>query len=502
MTNIQWTERTWNPMRGCWPHSPGCLNCYAAREAYRLAHNPNPAVAEKYGTLAVLRHDRPGWSGERNFDFATLAQAFTWRRPTVVFVNSMSDVFWEKFTNEEIAALFGVMGSLPHVRFQVLTKRAVRMVEWFAWAEAQGDAWAVCVRAATDLWHANDQLPPKILGLRQAWPLHNVWLGVSAEDQERLEDRAPLLMMAPAALRWVSCEPLLSELDLGRWLQGPAPKLDWVVVGGESGPGARGCSVTWLHRVVADCAAAGTPVFVKQLGARPYDAEPAAVVPVKHKKGGEPKEWPEALRVRQWPTGTSAAAAPPPVPLPPPPPPPPRAVLTAVGRRCTALFGREATIGWWRQAKLPLLTASEDEVQAALPALEAFRARAEAFARLDGWARILRLRGRAVEVPVYWPQMDLRTIEAKAETLRQQVVATSPEGPDLLGPGEVEALAVRVSKVGEIGSGLREARFRPGLPLDVDDVRRAFATAYGALVLDVSNDDDGLVVYRLKVNQD
>lgn len=503
---IEWTEKTWNPMRGCRRVSPGCQHCYAEREAYRLASNPNRKTADKYEGLAVLRGGAPGWSGAVRFDFGTLAQAFSWRKPGMVFVNSMSDVFFEDLTDLQIAAVFGVMGATPHITYQVLTKRAVRMSDWFDWIEAEsgGDSWRLCREAARALWVDAGELPPKALALNQGWPLRNVWLGVSTEDRERMDERVPLLLRVPAAVRWVSVEPLLEELGLSRWLHVDPPRLDWVVVGGESGPGARPCDIGWLQRVVDDCRAAGVPCFVKQLGASPFDGAITNPVPVKHRKGGEISEWPPALRVRAWPVVSSS-----PVPAPPPPPPgprpapPPREVVAAVGRRCTALFGREATVGWWRQAKLPVAGTPETEVLAALPAVKAFGAKAEVYAEIDVWARVLRIRGQPAEVPLYWAQMEVRTLEIKAELLRRAVIATSAEGPGVLSPSEVHALCLEERKVGEVGSGLREVRYRPGVPVSGEDVRRAFGGRYGAILLGEAMDSEtGVIIYHLKLNQE
>jgi protein gp37 len=151
-------------------------------------------------------------------------------------------------------------------------------------------------------------------------PLANVWLGVSVEDQARADERIPLLLQTPSAVRFISAEPLLGSVDLRSggdvtevgyidWLRGfdgsdpPIPRLDWVIVGGESGPGARPFHIEWARAIVTQCQAAHVPVFVKQLGADPRDPhwDMGGMVTLRDRKGGDPSEWPEDLRVREFP---------------------------------------------------------------------------------------------------------------------------------------------------------------------------------------------------------
>ena len=317
-TAIQYVDATWNPIRGCSPVSPGCANCYAARQARRFAGDglPDGAPGPYHGLVEGAR-----WMGAIRIVEDALTQPLRWRKPRRVFVCSMSDLFHERVTDEQIAAVFGVMARARQHTFLLLTKRAERMRKWSEWLESE-----------------------------VAWPLANVWLGVTAETAEHLERRSELLQMVPAAVRWLSLEPLLEEVSVRGVLLGNGRRglhvtsteglvqvaacecghghgftrcpntggvtarcgtrgcacpgfrrelghgIHWVVGGGETGPGARPCRVEWIRRVVDECHATGTPVFVKQAGAR------AMVAPaLRHRKGANPSEWPKDLRVREIP---------------------------------------------------------------------------------------------------------------------------------------------------------------------------------------------------------
>lgn len=266
-----------------------------------------------------------------------------------VFVNSMSDVFYEGFANEEIAAVFGVMAAAPEHDFLLLTKRAKRMREWFEWVASVSPLGPVPhLQVAMGGLIRDDEQPNDPSDLTRierameamdldVWPLPNVWLGCSVEDQATADDRIPHLLETPAAVRWVSYEPALEKVVFGRGLihksacckacvqnqnwcpacdrySKSRPDLDWVVVGGESGPGAHPFDVEWARSVVGQCRAAGLPAFVKQLGARPYqlsgdglmsNGEPpvGAWLSLRDRKGGAPEEWPADLRVREFPKG-------------------------------------------------------------------------------------------------------------------------------------------------------------------------------------------------------
>ena len=279
-THIEWTDATWNPITGCSVVSPGCTNCYAMKLAgTRLQHHPSragPTVASKAG---------PVWTGEVRFNEQWLDQPLRWKKPRMIFVCAHGDLFHENVPDEWIDRVFAVMATAPHHTFQVLTKRPERMRDYMADAEVRIQGRLRCVDRfiATGGEHGR--------GL-DAWPLHNVWLGVSAEDQTRADERIPLLLATPAAVRSVSAEPLLGPVDLTRleWgadvihgatdaLSGvdtclefpgePRPargKIDWVICGGESGPGARPMHPDWARSLRDQCAAAGVAFHFKQWG--------------------------------------------------------------------------------------------------------------------------------------------------------------------------------------------------------------------------------------------
>jgi protein gp37 len=259
-SSIEWTDATWNPTRGCSRVSEGCRNCYAERVAARFSGKGQP-----YEGLAVQRRGSK-WTGEVRLVPGRLADPLRWRKPKRVFVNSMSDLFHEKLSNEEIGAVFGVMAACPQHTFQVLTKRPERMREWFAGGGDDFDiASAACARLArvgfdTGCGSAFDP---------DEWPLPNVWLGVSAEDQATADARIPLLLETPASVRFVSYEPALGPVNLGdhlildHWASAPC-RIDWVIAGSESGPGARPAELDWFRSVRDQCAAAAVPFFFKQ----------------------------------------------------------------------------------------------------------------------------------------------------------------------------------------------------------------------------------------------
>lgn len=256
-TRIAWTDATWNPVTGCTPISAGCANCYARRMSRRL----------RYAGVDRYRHEfKP------TFHQRALGEPLKWRKPRRVFVCSMGDLFHEGIETRYIAAIFATMNNCPRHTFQLLTKRPER------YKEIQGEL--------IDLDH-----PPA-----------NIWLGTSCEDQVAFDVRTEDLYGCPAAVRWVSLEPLLGPIDLADaigWL-------NWVVVGGETGPGARPCHVRCVREIVEQCAAAGVPCFVKQLGAYAVlDARYERGLPgsrrLRDRRGADPEEWPDDLVVRQFP---------------------------------------------------------------------------------------------------------------------------------------------------------------------------------------------------------
>ncbi len=277
-TGISWTNATWNPIRGCTRVSEGCRHCYAERVAARFSGPGQPYEGLAVRKLRWISDDEQRvearWSGDVRFVAEHLADPLRWRRPRRIFVNSMSDLFHEALTNEQIAAVFGVMAAAPHHTFQVLTKRARRMREWFAWAGDDGLVWSRLVEAIRKTHRPRpsvERLVTTSLDSRLlAWPLPNVWLGVSAENQAAADERIPDLLATPAAVRWVSAEPLLGPLNLNaKCSPFYAPhlrsdRISWVVAGCESGPGARPADVEWFRSLRDQCATAGVPFFLKQ----------------------------------------------------------------------------------------------------------------------------------------------------------------------------------------------------------------------------------------------
>jgi protein gp37 len=223
---IEWTQATWNPVAGCTPVSPGCLNCYAARMALRLAHMPGGTGRKYRGTARRARDGRPVFSGRINLDEQALQLPRSWRLGRIIFVNSMSDLFHEKVPVEFIGRVFQVMEDCPQHTFQVLTKRPERALR---------------------------------LSSRLPWP-RNVWLGASVETASYYK-RIESLAAIPARVRFLSCEPLLGPLaDV------PLTGIHWVIVGGESGPGARPMEREWVLQIKARCEVSGVAFFFKQWG--------------------------------------------------------------------------------------------------------------------------------------------------------------------------------------------------------------------------------------------
>ena len=227
MTAIEWTDQTWNPVTGCSKVSPGCANCYAETLSLRFGWSKRPWTPENAAENVILHPER-------------LDKPKTWRKPSMVFVNSMSDLFHELVPDDYIGRVFYVMAQCPQHTFQVLTKRPERMAEW------------------------TNRYQPK--------PLPNVWLGTSIENIRWIE-RADDLRKAAAAVRFISAEPLLGPLYVDeaprnayRWLN--LDKIDWLIVGGESGLGHRPIDPQWVRDLRDEALNAGTAFFFKQWGGR------------------------------------------------------------------------------------------------------------------------------------------------------------------------------------------------------------------------------------------
>lgn len=318
MTTIEWTEQTWNPTTGCDRISPGCDNCYALTMAKRL----KGMGSAKYQTDGNPSTSGPGFAISAHDD--TLYEPLSWRKPRRVFVNSMSDLFHDKVDSDFIAKAFGVMALTRRHTYQILTKRHARLRSLL-----NNDAFHTAVLAwAARLQDDKHPMPDWNPGRRRlkAWPLPNVHLGVSVEDQKWADIRIKHLMQTPAAVRFLSCEPLVGPVRLhrghghcpvhdfpGGFCAGQCPDLilpDWVIIGGESGPGARPFDPKWAADLIDDARLAGAAPFVKQLGtvwARDTAYAGKTVAAHGDTKGGKPQYWPANLRVREYPREESAS---------------------------------------------------------------------------------------------------------------------------------------------------------------------------------------------------
>lgn len=261
-TSIEWTDRVWNFLAGCSLASPGCTNCYAQKQAARIARM-NPGL-EHYQGLTQPSKAGPVWTGKIGFAEHKLTEPLKVKKPARWFVNSMSDLFHEDVPDEVIDRAFAVMALAPQHVFQVLTKRSKRMREYMTRGGPTLQQMAEVPQIGRGIMTANTD-----------WPLPNVWLGVSVEDQKRADERIPDLLATPAAVRWISAEPLLGPVDVRPympnklWNDIPSwkqPELDWVVVGGESGPNARPMHPDWARSLRDQCAHADVPFFFKQWG--------------------------------------------------------------------------------------------------------------------------------------------------------------------------------------------------------------------------------------------
>lgn len=224
-TAIEWTDRSWNPTKGCSKVSQGCVNCYAMTMARRLEAMGN----KHYRGLTKTRKGKLLWTGKIAIDHNAISQPLGWTKPSRVFVNSMSDLFHEDIPSDTLLKIWKVMDQTPQHNYQILTKRPEQML--------------------------------KVLSQTDEFPvLKNVWLGVSVEDHTTV-DRLDLLRRVPASVRFVSLEPLLGptpDIDLS--------EIDWAIVGGESGPRSRAIEKVWIEEIFDACRHHGTAFFFKQWG--------------------------------------------------------------------------------------------------------------------------------------------------------------------------------------------------------------------------------------------
>ena len=299
-TKIQWTDATWQIVTGCDVVSPGCTNCYAMKLAGTRLRNH----ATREG-LTRMTKAGPVWTGDVRFNRQYLDQPERWQRPRKIFVAAHGDLFHEKVPDEWLDEIFAVMARCPQHIFQVLTKRPERARAYLT--ALPGRIKALAADSALDFVDL---------------PLPNVWIGTSVEDQRRANQRIPDLLETPAAVRWLSMEPLLGPVGVnsistfryrgaevldaltgtlsgmfGDYCPIVLPKLDWIVVGGESGPGWRPMDIAWVRSLRAQCRAAGVPFYLKQLS--PVAGNRAV---------GDIDAFPDDLRVREWPAVMSPDA--------------------------------------------------------------------------------------------------------------------------------------------------------------------------------------------------
>lgn len=256
-TKIEWAQETWNPVTGCTKISEGCLNCYAERITKRFWDKPFSQI--------VCHKDR-------------LDQPSHWRDPRRIFVCSMSDLFHPDVPDEFIWSVFDEISHNRRHTYIILTKRPERMKVWFE-------------KHSRRFWHYHAPDEPQHEYVSAPWPDPRIWLGVTAETQMRADERIPILLQIPAAVHFVSVEPMLSGIDLWQYLKGNrdiSKGLDWVICGCESGPGARPMMAEWPYELMVQCQNAGVPFFHKQrmengkihkmpfLGDRVWDQYPEA----------------------------------------------------------------------------------------------------------------------------------------------------------------------------------------------------------------------------------
>lgn len=317
MTLIQWTDwpgrkgETWNPTTGCTRVSPGCDNCYA------FALHDQRYAAKRRGAALPSQYDVP-FSTVQMLDDRRLEEPLRWREPRAVFVGSMADLFHDDVTDAFLDRVFAVMALSPRLEFMLLTKRPERARAYLTWTSRDLSRQG----AIQNQLDFRSTLPRTVI---ERWPLPNVGLMTTTEDQERADQRIPALLETPAAWHGVSVEPMLGPVSFRyEHLHGDS-RLDWVICGGESGARTRvrPFDLAWARALRDECAGAGVPFFLKQLGSLPverrretkptgprmYPSGQAARtyrtlnvrVPGVKGHGGDPEAWPEDLQRRQWP---------------------------------------------------------------------------------------------------------------------------------------------------------------------------------------------------------
>jgi protein gp37 len=348
-TSIQWTDHSINPIRArnpltgavghyCEKVSSGCANCYASNMQKRFKMPAFPGKSK--GGLLSLGEEITVSIGEQGdmeifLDESKLQSVLRRKKPTKYFWCDMTDLFGWWVPQDWIDKCFAVMALTPHHTHQILTKRPEKASEYLAW-DGHSDEHAkrgencpcrqcsivremaeIMQNGGVDEWSAGFGAAGYVW---KNWPLPNVWIGTSVENQKAADERIPHLLKTPAAVRFLSMEPLLGPVDLqpiinkyGEFKNNQGINCDWVIIGGESGKNARPCNVEWIRDILHQCTMAGVPCFVKQLGSLPYTTHPGwdephefdsvydDVLELRDSHGGDWDEWPSDLRVREFP---------------------------------------------------------------------------------------------------------------------------------------------------------------------------------------------------------
>jgi protein gp37 len=287
MSKIEWTDITINPIRGCTKKSAGCAHCYAEKMAFRQKHMWRGKNKRLFDAYNPLTDDKGKWTGKVTFDPQALDVLRTMKKPRNIFLNSMGDLFHKDVPFEWLDKLFWTIAchaqwNNPRIReyhhtFMILTKCPERMAEYLSLEEDKRRDWFNrLVRSG----HIRDEpyLP-------------NLWLGATCEDQATLDERIPYLVKTPAAVRFLSLEPLLERVDISGWLETFNPP-NWIILGCESGVKRRPCKIEWIDNLAHQGMEAGIPVFVKQLD-----------IGGKVVKDWDDPLFPEHLKIREFPNG-------------------------------------------------------------------------------------------------------------------------------------------------------------------------------------------------------
>lgn len=279
-SKIEWTGKTWNPCVGCTKISTGCKHCYAETAAASARLQQFPRYQK------VITNGK--WNGTTCLVESVLTKPLHWKQPQTIFVNSMGDLFHPTVPFPWIDKVLAIAVLSQQHTFQILTKYAWLMVEYFTLNFKNRIECIFCAAHDMLLAKHNGDIPEAIeTAFNDLWevkPLPNVWLGVTAENQDRANARIPALLKCPAAIRFISGEPMLEEIVIREWYQ----EIDWVICGGESQRGARAMDPAWARSLRQQCKAAGVPFFMKQMGGHPD-------------KRGKLLDIPEDLRVREMP---------------------------------------------------------------------------------------------------------------------------------------------------------------------------------------------------------